>query len=243
MSPGLVFASLKGMCARFVQAGPALFTGPFAVLIEMWGGGKVPSRYNIAPTQEVPVVRAKENGDGYRADSLRWGLVPHWAKDESIGSKMINARSETVAEKPAFRNAFARRRCVVPASGFVEWKSTAHGKEPNYIFRADGELMLFAGLWDRWSRGAAGALESFTVLTCSPNRFMQEMHDRMPVVLDSESAFEWLAQDRSPKQLAELLVPAAEAVLDSHGVSKRINSVRNDDPACLQRVETPGLFD
>lgn len=231
------------MCARFVQAGDSLFTGPFTVLVEMWGGGRQPQRYNIAPTQEVPVVRAKENGDGYRADPLRWGLVPGWADDPSIGTKLINARSETVREKPAFRRAFGRRRCVVPASGFIEWKALGREKEPQYIFRADGELMLFAGLWERWSRDEASALETFTILTCPPNAFMERLHDRMPVLLSAENAFEWLADDRSAEELSAMLAPPGDGVLDSFGVSKRINNVRNDDAACLKRMESPGLFD
>ena len=231
------------MCARFVQAGDSLFTGPFTVLVEMWGGGRQPPRYNIAPTQEVPVVRTKENGDGYRADPLRWGLVPGWADDPSIGTRLINARSETVREKPAFRSSFASRRCVVPASGFIEWKTQGREKEPHYIFRADGELMLFAGLWSRWSREERESLETFTILTCPPNAFMEPLHDRMPVVLSAESSLEWLDEERTTDALADLLAPPAEDVLASHGVSKRINNVRNDDEACLKRVESPGLFD
>jgi len=231
------------MCARFVQAGSSLFTGPFTVLIDMWGGGSQPQRYNIAPTQKVPVLRVKENGDGYRADPLRFGLVPSWSKAVRGGSPMVNARSETAATKPAFRSAFKKRRCIVPASGFFEWKTSTTGKQPQYIFRADGELMMFAGLWEYWIDEDEATLESFTILTCPPNDFMRSVHDRMPVVLEAERALRWLEPDRSGSDLQELLVPAPEGVLDSFQVSQRVNHVKNDGPECLQPASSPGLFD
>ncbi|MFT5052716.1 MAG: putative SOS response-associated peptidase YedK [Chlamydiales bacterium] len=231
------------MCARFAQAGSSLATGPFAVLIEMWGFGGQAQRHNIAPTQKVPVVRAKENGDGYRADPLRWGLVPSWTRELRASRPLVNARSETAAEKPSFRSAFKKRRCVVPASGFLEWKSAPTGKLPQYIFRADGELMLFAGLWESWLGPDEVRLDSFTVLTCAPNEFMSQVHDRMPVVLESSAALRWLEPERPAAELQGLLAPAAEGVLDGYQVSKRVNSVKNDDYGCLEPASTPGLFD
>ncbi len=176
---------------------------------------------NVAPTQAAPILRTEG------AAMLRWGLVPSWAKDERIGSRMINARAETVAEKPAFRAAFKRRRCIVPVSGFYEWTATADGKQPHYIYSADGGLLLLSALWEQRDE-----LESFTILTCAANGFMESIHDRMPVILSSEGAEHWLdAPDPT------LLIPAAAGVLASHPVSKRVNNVRNDDPSLVEPIE------
>jgi putative SOS response-associated peptidase YedK len=195
-------------------------------------------RYNLAPTDLAPVVRAR---DGERSlDVLRWGLIPFWAKDPSIGSRMINARAETARTKPAFRDAYERRRCIVPADAFYEWKKEADGKQPYCIRRADGAPMAFAGLWSSWRPSDdAEKVRTFAILTTRPNETVATLHDRMPAILEPEAFAAWLDPDADPEALAELLGPAADGVLDMYPVSRRVNSVRNDDPSCITPVELP----
>ena len=175
--------------------------------------------FNVAPTQTAPVMRH----DG--AAMLRWGLVPSWAKDEKIGARCINARAETLQEKPAFRAAFQQRRCIVPASGFYEWAKVDSGKVPNYVYARDGTPLLLAGLWE-----ARGDLETFAIVTCAANPFMRRLHDRMPVILSPESALHWLDQP-----VPELLVPSS-LDLASHEVSRSVNSPRNNDASLIEAV-------
>lgn len=190
--------------------------------------------FNVAPTQGSPVVIVNEGGErGVRA--MRWGLVPFWAKDESIGSRMINARAETVAEKPAFRAALAKRRCVVPVSGFYEWKKSGKGKQPYYILRADEKPMLLAGLWERWDKGES-PLETFTIVTVEANDLMAQMHDRMPAVLEEEDLARWLDAEGVPAgEAAAMLRPCDPALLMCRPVSARVNSPRNNDPSLIER--------
>ncbi len=201
-----------------------------------WRGADTRPRYNIAPTQHAPVV-IHEVERRY-LDMYRWGLVPFWAKDPSIGNRMINARSETVHEKPAFRDAFKRRRCLVPASGFYEWQKTERGKVPHWIHPAEGELLTFAGLWEEWRPKDAEPIRSYTILTTSANGFMQRLHDRMPVILSAPEREAWLDPDASPSALRSLLRPGAEDLLEAHPVSTRVNSPANDD-ARLTEPELP----
>lgn len=193
--------------------------------------------YNVAPTQRVPILRTAAAGDR-EVVFAKWGLVPSWADDPKIGSRMINARSETIAKSPAFRSAFKARRCVVPASGFYEWQAAAVGarKQPWYIFRADGDPLLFAGLWEGWDKGEA-PLDTFTIATCGPNSFMAPMHDRMPVVLEPESVAAWLDPASSPSALAELMRPAADGELECHPVGQRVGNVANNDAELICEVE------
>jgi len=186
--------------------------------------------YNVCPTQDAPIVRAKENADGLRADLARWGLVPSWADDPKIGARMINARAETAATKPSFRAAFERRRCLVPANGFYEWQRRGGGKVPHYVTRADGAALAFAGLWERWRE-----LESFTILTTDANAEMQPVHDRMPVVLDPRDYDTWLAGPSDAD--AELLGPCPDGTLALRRVSTYVNKPGNEGPRCIEPVE------
>jgi len=198
------------------------------------GGLSLSPRYNIAPTQEVPVVRLVEGAK--QLDMLRWGLIPAWAKDIEIGNKLINARSETAAEKPSFRSAFKKRRCLIPASGFYEWKKEKGGKQPYYIRRDDEDVVAFAGLWESWAgNDDRGPLETFTILTTEPNELMRTLHNRMPVILEPDDYDKWLNTDQTDKDASlALLDPLPDGLLATMPVNKRVNSPRNDDVACLE---------
>lgn len=193
----------------------------------------LPARYNIAPTQRVPVIRATDQGR--ELAQLRWGLIPFWAKDEKIGYSTINARAETVATKPAFREAYRRRRCIIPASGFYEWKPRPEGhKQPFHFRRPDGAPLSFAGLWERWK--GAETIESFTIIVNSADDFMREYHDRAPVILSDDAVGRWLDPDTPMDEVGAVLrVPAPELVADP--VSTRVNSVRNEGEDLVERVE------
>lgn len=189
-------------------------------------------RYNIAPAQPVAaVVRAH---DGLRLGALRWGLVPYWADDPAIGSRMINARSETVDHKPAFREPFRDRRCWVLADGFYEWQAEAGQKVPILFRLPEGEPFAFAGLWDRWI-GHGDEVVSCTLLTTQPNDDVRPVHDRMPVILPAEVRDAWLDSDASPDDLKALLRPYP-GTLERRRVSTRVNRPENDDPSLLDPV-------
>jgi putative SOS response-associated peptidase YedK len=238
---------MTDMCGRY-----ALMSDP-ELLVELFALASVPPlkrRYNIAPTQQAPVVRAPGKGESgdegrRRLDFLHWGLIPSWAKDPSIGARMINARSETAGEKPAFRSALRCRRCLVPADAFYEWQKRAGGKQPYCIRMRDGRPFAFAGLWERWTpRNEAGEeiepVESFTILTTTPNAMMKRLHDRMPVIIPREAYDLWLDERvQDTAKLATLLVPISGDLLEAYPVSRRINSPGNDDPACLDPAEEP----
>ena len=193
-------------------------------------------RYNIAPTQEVLAVRASPDGAGRELAGFRWGLIPSWAKDPAIGSRMINARAETVAEKPAFRAAFRRRRCLVAADGFYEWeKRPDGGKQPWRITLDGGAPFAFAGLWEGWLGADGSEIESCTIVTTDAAEAIADLHHRMPVMLDPADYDTWLAAD-DPKQAAPLMRPYAGA-LEFYPVTMRVNNVRNDDPRVLERAE------
>lgn len=191
-------------------------------------------RYNIAPTQQVVAIIA--DGGEVRPAMLRWGLIPFWADDPSIGNRMINARAETVAEKPAFRNAFRKRRCLVLADGFYEWQKRPDGKRPLWIRTRDEQPFALAGLWERWDRGDE-PIESCTILTTASNPFMRDIHHRMPVVLEADSAMEWLAPEADEVRLQEMIAASASVDLQAHEVSTLVNSPANDLPECLDPVE------
>jgi putative SOS response-associated peptidase YedK len=194
-------------------------------------------RYNIAPTQTVPVIRLDADGRR-RIDGLRWGLVPHWADDPSIGNRMINARSETAADKPAFRAAIRRRRCLVPADGFFEWQRIEDRKQPYHFRRADGGVFGLAGLWERWQPTPdEPPLDTYTILTTAANAEVAPIHDRMPVILDPETWDRWLARDEIPRdRLSGMLQPCARGRLEAVAVSTRVNSPRHDDPEVLKAL-------
>jgi putative SOS response-associated peptidase YedK len=226
-----------------------------------------PARYNVAPTEDVPVVRAGDAGAGgdsasagggdRRLDLLHWGLVPSWAEDPSVGNRMINARAETAATRPAFRDAMRRRRCLVVADGFYEWKKLppaaglfadalvggvgkgkagAVRKQP-YLFRMKGDKpFAFAGLWDTWRREGK-KLESFTILTTSPNELIAPVHDRMPVIVAPEDYARWLDPKRNATDVQDLLRPYPAEAMEAFPVSTRVNSPANDDAGCTEREE------
>jgi putative SOS response-associated peptidase YedK len=192
-------------------------------------------RFNLCPTQLVPVVP----NDGARMlDTFRWGLIPGWAKDASIGNKLINARGETVAEKPSFRAALKRRRCLVVVDGWYEWKQSTKPKTPYFFHRRDGRALALAGLWEEWTAQDTGeVLRTCAIITTGPNGLMAPIHDRMPVILSPEGQARWLRPEPQEAQdLLPLLVPAPEGTLDVYEVGRGVNSPANDSPACVQRV-------
>lgn len=190
-------------------------------------------QYNIAPTDPAAVVREDEQGER-RLSMLRWGLVPFWAKDAKIGARMINARAETVAEKPAFRAAFKQRRCVVPADGYYEWHTEAGVKTPWYIARRDGAPMGFAGLWETWRDGeGADPLETFTILTTASSGRIAGLHDRMPVVVDERLADAWLGGP-GETDVDELLASPGADGLTAWPVARTVNNSRNEGAALIE---------
>ncbi len=189
-----------------------------------------PPRFNVAPTDMMPIVRVR---DGARVlEALRWGLVPLWARDLKIGSTMINARSETLFEKPAFRDALQKRRCLVVLDGFYEWKSAGSTKTPQLITMPDGEPFSVAGLWTRW-KGDVGAVETFTIVTTAANEALADVHNRMPVLIDPADREEWLDPDNDVVDLERLASPRPWPGVQIRPVSRRVGNVRNDDEALL----------
>lgn len=225
------------MCGRFASTTPpdqlAAYFGAEAPV----DPDEVEADFNVAPTRDVPVVRMRE--DARHLDFLRWGLVPFWAKDLRIGSKMINARAETVATKNSFRSAFAKRRCLVAADGFYEWKRLdPKTKQPMYIHREDGDPMAFAGLYERWTDAEnLREIHTCTIITTTANATMEPIHDRMPVLLAPKNWEEWLApENHDAESLQRLLVPAPEGLLATYPVSDRVNNVRNNEPDLIDRL-------
>ncbi|HUJ00802.1 MAG TPA: SOS response-associated peptidase [Usitatibacter sp.] len=212
------------MCSRyFLDADGNVIAYTFRVPAD----DRVRKRYNIAPSQEAPVVRAAHGG-GRELAWLRWGLVPYWAKDPSIGSRMINARSETAMEKPAFREAFRARRCAIPASGFYEWTGEAKHRIPHAI-RVEGRpLVAFAGLWERWKDAQGTRIETYTILTTPANGFVSPMHDRMPAILAEADIDAWLSG--SIEDARKLLRPYPEEAMRERVVSRALNNPRNEFP-------------
>lgn len=228
------------MCGRYT------LTAPVGVLASLFPGVELPAdlqpRYNIAPGQTAPVLYAPDGAP--RVELLHWGLVPHWAREPSIGSRMINARAESLLEKPAFRGLVARRRCAVPADGFYEWGPAGDGtRQPFYVRRVDGRPFAFAGLWDQWSPPGGGpALRSFTIVTTEANGAIRPVHHRMPVILWTDDTLRrWTAAEGPTRQsLAELLAPCPSGLLEVYPVSRLVNSPANDGPACIRPLASPG---
>jgi len=222
------------MCGRFtITLEPAFFQQELDL-------GRVPSewtpRYNAAPGQNIPVVRDSGTRD---VAMLRWGLVPHWAKDLSIGYKMINARAETLREKPSFRNAFKQRRCLVLADGFYEWqKPAARGapKAPYRFILEGGEPFTFAGLWESWTSPEGEAVESCTIITCPPNELVGEVHNRMPVILDKDGCWGWL-EELPADDLQVMLSPYPAEKMAAYPVGQRVNNPRFDDEKCIHPLD------
>ncbi len=228
------------MCGRFSQAAaPEDIAELFDLPVQA-----VPDyrpRYNLAPTQPALVLRRHPQTGERELTFLTWGLVPSWAKDPTIGSRLINARAETLAEKPAFRAAFRRRRCLVPANGFFEWKKTGSGKQPYFIARKDGRPMAMAGLWEHWQSADGSVIESFTLITTEPNELVKQIHDRMPAILPRTAFDAWLDPDEDVALLQDLLRhPVSAEELDAWPVSTAVNRPDNDDSSLIEPL--PMLF-
>jgi putative SOS response-associated peptidase YedK len=218
------------MCGRYT------LRTPVDTLVEEFGLTgplpEVPVRYNVAPTQEVAAVLAED--DERHLEMLRWGLIPSWADDPAIGNKMINARSETAAEKPSFRGAFKKRRCLIVADGFYEWQKMGNGKQPYYIRMKDGSPFAFAGLWEVWDKYGE-EIRSCTILTTAANELVGEIHQRMPVILPPENYDVWLDADmREAEPLRDLLRPYRDDVMEAYPVSRKMNKPSNDEPGCIE---------
>jgi putative SOS response-associated peptidase YedK len=197
------------------------------------------ARWNVAPTQEVATVRRDAKEPQRIFGLMKWGLIPYWARDASFGPKAINAMAETAAEKPAFSDPMRKRRCLIPADGFYEWKRTgAKSKQPYNIGLADGGLFSFAGLWDRWKDLAGREIVTCTILTTSANLLVQDVHSRMPVILRPEDYDLWLDPAVSnPAKVADLLKPFDARLMKKYPVSSAVNRVANDGPECAEEVE------
>ncbi len=217
------------MCGRYtLTVDPKILQAEFGVSVPE----NLAPRYNIAPTQPVPVILAEKGEPQF--DVFRWGLIPSWAKDPRIGNKLINARAETIAEKPSFRTAFRRRRCLIPADGFFEWQKTPHGKQPVFIHLKNRLPFAFAGLWERWLSPDGSEILSCTIITTIPNELLKNIHNRMPVILSPDNRYQWLDETQSPQNLLPLLKPYPAAEMAFYPVSKLVNSPANDNPACVE---------
>jgi putative SOS response-associated peptidase YedK len=192
-------------------------------------------RYNIAPTQNVAAILNKENSKRALTE-MRWGLIPSWADDPKIGNRMINARAETLAEKPSFRQSLAKKRCLIPADGFYEWKKNGKTKTPMRITLKNQEVFAFVGLWDTWNKNTKGeTVNSCTIVTCEANSFMKPIHDRMPVILRKEAEEDWLDMNIvDPAKLLKLLTPYPAKEMTAYAVSSMVNSPKYDGPECIQ---------
>jgi len=193
----------------------------------------LPPRFNIAPSQQIAAVR-QQNGGDRELTFLQWGLIPSWSKDPAIGYKMINARSETVHEKPSFKQAFLARRCIIPASGFYEWEKVGKEKVPHYIHLRDGDVMSLAGLWERWKSPEGKELETCTILTTAANSLIKKVHDRMPVILHRAEFNIWLNREIDDiNRLTELFHPYPSDQLEEYVVTKAVSSPSNDSSECI----------
>lgn len=220
------------MCGRYTLTTPPDLVQQHFRLSEIPGDLK--PRYNISPSQRVAVV---PSGAERRAEWFRWGLVPSWAKDPAIGNKLINARGETVAEKPSFRSAFRKRRCLVLADGFYEWKGEAPPKVPMRIRLKSKEPFAFAGLWETWRPPDGEPVRSCTIITTTPNPLMAEIHNRMPVILSDEAISIWLDEGATdPADLLPLLAPFPADRMEAYAVAPLVNSPANDRPECVEPV-------
>jgi putative SOS response-associated peptidase YedK len=220
------------MCGRFT------LTAPAETLARQFQAAE-PSfdfepRYNIAPTQEVPLVRQETNGPGREILLARWGLIPSWSKD---GKGFINARADTVADKPVFRSAFRKRRCLVPANGYYEWQKVGKAKQPYYIYLRDGQPFGFAGLWETWHAPDGEVIESCSILTTDANELMRPIHDRMPVIVQPAHYDRWLDPvNQEVDALRSLMQPYPASAMAAHAVSTWVNNPRHEGPACIATV-------
>ena len=224
------------MCGRFTIS---VEPGELAEVLGVESVPEVRKRYNVAPTQTI--LAARVNYAGKREAALfHWGLIPSWSEDPKIQYSTINAKSETAAHKPAFRSAFKRRRCIIPADGFFEWAKVGKEKRPHWFHRKDGKPFVFAGLWERWQPESGDAIESCTIMTTEANEVVKPFHDRMPVILPRRHYQIWLtAPATEAERLADLLVPFDAGLMTRYPVSSLVNKPQNDVPECALEVENP----
>jgi len=226
---------MTAMCGRFTLQIPA------EMLFEVFGITETPSfpiepRYNIAPTQQISVIRQYADYQS-RLDSMRWGLIPDWTKETPVGPSLINARSETIAEKPSFRQAIKYRRCLIPSSGFYEWKREGEKKAPLFIRLKDGSPTVFAGIWESWKGPDGKTADSCSILTTAANDLIARIHDRMPVILRPGDWEQWLDRDqRDPEKLKPLCLPFPDGVMEMYPVSTMVNSVKKDSPDLINPI-------
>lgn len=209
------------------------------ILAEAFGLDEIPAiapHYNIAPTQDVAAVRIHEPTKKRQLTFLRWGLIPSWADDPSIGNKLINAKCETAAEKAAFRQAFTRGRCLIPADGFYEWEKAGKARIPYYYQLKGHTLFAIAGLWDRWTH-PAGVIESFTILTTGANEIVARVHERMPVLIAPENFGLWLDPTLNPAELTQILAPFPAELMQAYRVGERVNRPDDDDAGLIDPIE------
>ena len=223
------------MCGRFVYA--AQCDENQLAFPQVIFPNEMPLRYNIAPGQDITAIA---NNAEPRADTFKWGLIPSWAKDHKIVNRLINARGETLAEKPSFRTAFKRRRCLIPTTGFYEWQSNldSRTKTPMYIALKSGTPFAFAGLWELWHSPEGESIQSCTIITTEPNGLMAPIHNRMPVILPANAYDLWL-DPAERTDLQDLFVPYSAQEMIAHPVSTLVNSPMNDTPDCLKSVQPP----
>jgi putative SOS response-associated peptidase YedK len=220
------------MCGRFTLIAPG---EAIAELFQLAEAPSIAPRYNIAPTQPIAAVRLSPTTGGRELTHFHWGLIPRWAKDPKIGSRMINARSETAAEKPSFRAAMKYRRCLVPADGFYEWQKINGRKQPVRIQMTDGRPFAIAGLWEHWLGPDGSEIESCTLLTTEPNQLLRPIHNRMPVLLDPADFDQWLdSRSHQAADVQHLLRPFSEENMSFYPVSTHVNNPRNEDPRCIE---------
>ncbi len=219
------------MCGRYalIASAPRL-----ARLLGLLDLPELPPRYNIAPSQSVTAIRGSQQG-GPELVMMRWGLIPGWSKTPGKDYRMINAKAETLAQRPAFRTAYRRRRCLIPADGFYEWKQLTGRKQPYYFAMEDGEPFVFAGLWERWRGPDEQIIDSCAIITTEPNNVVADIHNRMPAILGRQDHAAWLDPDlQDPEALDALLGPYESSAMTATPVSSHVNSPRNDDPRCIE---------
>lgn len=228
------------MCGRFVQVEkPEFYAEHFGA--EFVRTETLKQRYNVAPTTQVYAIA--EHEDARVLTSFRWGLIPSWAKDRKVGARTINARSETVADKPMFRSSFAKRRCLIPIDGFYEWERKTKGKLPHYIYATDGKPLPVAGLWSSWHDPQADErLLTCTILTIAPNPLLAKIHDRMPVILPPDLWDAWLDPSNTDTEILKELIDVYPAdLMTEHPVSTLVNKVHNDTPDLIRPLDTPAV--
>ena len=224
------------MCGRFSLTDIGSIFSRFGVIISKDINKKITPHYNIAPTQKIPVIYKDKNQEN-RIEFMRWGLVPYWAKDPKIGHKMINARAETLTQKPSFKHLIKSKRCLVPSSGFYEWEKIDKRKVPYYIGIKNSKIFSFAGLYDNWKDSVGSELKTFTIITTNSNNTLKPIHNRMPVILEREFEEDWLdVKTHDFDSLKQMLKPYPDDKMIAYAVSYEVNNPSNDNPELIRKV-------